>query len=184
VKGENEFLGKGISYCATCDAAFFRKKKVAVVGGGNSAAMAAILLTEFAEKVSVIYRGEKLRADPAVAEKVYSNPKIEVLHKANIVEIKGEKFVNSVVLDNGSSLELNGVFIEVGSVPSTALAKILGVNLDEQGYIQVDKAQKTNVEGVFAAGDITTNSNNLRQVITAAAEGAIAAESAYKFLKH
>ncbi len=184
VKGEKEFLGKGTSYCATCDAAFFRNKKVAVVGGANSAAMAALLLAQFADKVFIIYRKEKLRSDPAVSEKVYTNEKIEVITNTNITEIKGDKFVTGVELDSGKYLDLDGVFIEIGSVPSCAIAKLAGAKLDERECIIVDQAQKTNIDGVFAAGDITTNSNNLRQVITAAAEGAVAAESAYRFLKH
>lgn len=184
VKGEKEFLGKGVSYCATCDAAFFRNKRVAVIGGANSAAMAALLLAEFADKVYMIYRKDKLRSDPAVSEKVYSSNKIEIITNVNIAEIKGDKFVNGVTLDNGDSMDLEGVFIEIGSVPSCAIARLAGVSIDEKEFIIVDQAQKTNIDGIFAAGDITTNSNGLRQVITAAAEGAVAAQSAYLYLRH
>ena len=183
IPGEEEFMGKGVSYCATCDAPFYRDKVVGVVGGSNSAARAAQLLAEYAKKVYIIYRKEKIRAEPMLAEKIMKNPKIEVIGNTNVREVKGDKFVNSAVFDSGEVFMLDGLFIEVGSVPSASLAKELGVKLDENSYIVVDSTMRTNIEGVYAAGDITTGSNQWRQVITACAEGGIAASSAYTDIK-
>jgi thioredoxin reductase (NADPH) len=184
IPGEAEFKGKGISYCPTCDAAFFKDKIVAVVGGGNSAGSAALLLAEYAGKVFLVYRGEKLKTDPAYGEKISANGKIEVIFETNIKEIKGDKAVEKIILDkerDGSSeLAVQGVFIEIGSEPGVELTKQLGVETDEQGYIKVDSGQSTNIPGVWAAGDATNGSNKLRQIVTAAAEGAVAAASVHK----
>ena len=179
IPGEDEFVGKGVSYCATCDAPFFKDKIVGVVGGSNSAARAAQLLAQYAKKVHIIYRKEKLRAEPVICDQIEKNEKIDVIYETNIKEIKGDKFVNSVVFDSGEVFMIDGLFIEVGSVPVSALPKPLGVKMDEKGYIIVDDAMRTNVDGVYAAGDVTTGSNQWRQVITACAEGGIAASSAY-----
>lgn len=181
VKRENEMIGKGISYCATCDGTFYKNKTVGVVGGGNSALTAALMISEFANKVYIIYRQEKFfRAEPAWVEAVAKNPKIEPVFKANVTELIGEKKLESVRLDNGQALKLDGLFIELGSDPNTALCQQLGVEL-ETGHIKTDKMQKTNVHGVYAAGDITNNV--LKQIITAAAEGAIAATQIYSELR-
>jgi thioredoxin reductase (NADPH) len=179
VPGEEEYMGKGVSYCATCDSPFYRDKVVGVVGGSNSAARAAQLLAEYAKKVYIIYRKEKIRAEPALCEQIDKNPKIEIISSTKVKEIKGDKFVNSVVFDSGEVFMLDGLFIEIGSVPAAAMPKELGVKLDDEGCIIVDEAMRTNVNGVYAAGDITTGSNKWRQVITACAEGGIAAASAY-----
>lgn len=187
IPGEAEFKGKGVSYCPTCDAAFFKGKIVAVVGGANSAASAALLLSEHANRVYLVYRGEKLKADPAYQEKISKNEKIEVIYSTNIREIKGEKSVEKIILDNkyneNDELEVQGVFIEIGSEPGVGLTKQLGVNVDEQGFIIINPDQSTNVEGIYAAGDATTGSNKMRQILTAAAEGAVAAGSVYKKLQ-
>lgn len=183
IKGEDEFARKGVSYCATCDAPLYRGKTVAVVGGSNSAARAAQLLAEYAKKVYIIYRGDKLRSEPLLTSSVERNRKIEIITNANVSEIKGGKFVESVQLESGEMLMADGVFIEVGSVPSSVLAKKLGVSLDAENYIKVDAGMRTNVEGVYAAGDITTGSNKWRQIITACAEGGLAASSAYVDIK-
>jgi len=187
IPGETEFKGRGVSYCPTCDAPFFKDKVVAVIGGGNSAGSAALLLAEYASKVYLIYRGEKLKVDPAYEEKISKNEKIEVIYNTNIREIKGEKSVEKIILDkkfNGSDeLAVQGVFIEIGSEPGVELTKQLSVNVDEQGFIIVNPDQSTNVEGVYAAGDATTGSNKTRQILTAAAEGAVAASSVYKKLQ-
>lgn len=187
IKGEDDFSGKGVSYCATCDAAFFKDKVVGVVGGANSAAMAAQLLAEHSSRVYIIYRREPMRAEPARVEQLEKNPRVEFVYNNNVKEIHGENLVNKVILENeyngSKELELNGLFIEIGAVPSTALAQQLGVDLNERGLIIVDAGQRTSAEKVYAAGDITTNSDNFWQVVTAVAEGAIAAHSAYLDLK-
>ena len=186
VKGEKEYTGKGVSYCSTCDAAFFRNKKVCVVGGNNSAAIAAFLLSEYADKVYIVYRREKIRAEPIWVERIKESNKITIINNTNISKIKGDNFVSSVELDdtfnNSNELNVDGVFVEIGSKPNTKIATQLGVKL-ENGYIKTDSEQKTNIEGVYAAGDITTNSNKFEQVVTAAAEGAIAVNAIYEELK-
>ncbi len=186
IKGEKELLGKGVSYCAVCDAAFFKDKTVAVIGGSNSAAMAAVHLAEFAQKIYQIYRKNKLRSEPTWTDRVLKNPKIELIYNTNIIEIKGTRRVEGVVLDKPfkgeKELKLDGVFIEIGFVPQVALAKDLELELDELGYIRVGPDQATNVAGVYAAGDVTTNSNRLSQVITASSEGAVAATSVFSYL--
>lgn len=183
VEGEAGFLGKGVSYCATCDGAFFKNKIVGVVGGANSAADAALALADIAKKVYVIYRGESLRAEPKRVELISKNKKIEVMCCVNIKEIKGEKMMKSILLDNGKEIAMDGLFVEIGSVPATTIAKELGVELSADGCIKVDERQSTNIKGVYAAGDITCSSNRFKQVITAASEGAIAARSAYEEIK-
>jgi thioredoxin reductase (NADPH) len=178
VPGEEEFYGKGVSYCATCDAAFFKGKKVAVVGGSNSSLTSALLLAEFANQVCIIYRQDKFfRADPAWVEAVEKNEKIRCIFMDNVKEIRGKKFVESLLLESGKTLAVDGVFVEIGSEPSSLIFKNLGIKTDEKGYIITDREQKTNVKGVFAAGDITNNP--LKQIVTAAAQGAVAAYSAY-----
>ncbi|PIN77406.1 hypothetical protein COS79_00790 [Candidatus Woesearchaeota archaeon CG06_land_8_20_14_3_00_33_13] len=188
IKGEKEFLGRGVSYCATCDAAFFRDKTVGVVGGNDAAAMSALLLVEYSKKVFIIYRKERIRAEPLRISQLEKNKKVIIINNTKVIAINGNKMINSVTLDkefnNSTELALDGLFIEIGSVPSTVLTKKLGIRLDEEGYIVVDSSQKTNVEGFYAAGDITTSSNKFRQIITAASEGAIAAHSVYEFLKN
>ena len=187
IKGEKEFLGRGVSYCATCDAAFFRDKVVGVVGGNDAAAMSALLLAEYAKKVFIIYRKEKIRAEPLRVSQLEKNKKITIINNTNVIAVNGDKMMNSVTLDKefneNKELALDGLFIEIGSVPSAVLTKKLDIKLDEEGYIIVDSTKKTNVNGFYAAGDITTGSNKFRQIITAASEGAIAAHSVYEFLK-
>lgn len=187
VKGEEEFSGKGVSYCATCDGFFYKGKIVAVIGGSDSAAGAAIYLANIAEKVYVIYRGEELRCETYWKKKIEENPKIKVLCGYNLKEIVGEQKLQKVILDNEyeskGEIELDGLFIEVGSDPSVDFAKDLGVEEDESGYIKIRSDCSTSIEGVWAAGDITDGSDKFRQVITAAAEGAIAARSIFNYLK-
>ncbi|MBR9675792.1 FAD-dependent oxidoreductase [Candidatus Woesearchaeota archaeon] len=180
IPGEKELLGRGVSYCATCDAFFFKDKTVAVVGGSDAATMTAILLSEHAKKVYIVYRRDKLRGEPVWIERVQENPKIELILNTTLTKINGEKAVESVSLDKGENLAVEGVFIEVGSVPSKVLINALGVEVDKEDYIVVDETQKTNVDGVYAAGDITNASNKLKQVVTSASEGAIAANNIFK----
>lgn len=185
VPGENKFIGKGVSYCATCDAMFFREREVVVVGGGDAAATAALHLTEFAKKIILLYR-DFYNFEPAWEEKIKNNPKIEMIRCSNITEIKGDQTVTGIAYETEEGkkeLEVQGVFIEVGTTPGVMIAQNLGVALDEQSYIVVDQTQSTNVENVYAAGDVTTGSNKFRQIITAVAEGAVAAGSVYRKLK-
>jgi len=183
VKGEDEFSGKGVSYCATCDSPLFKDKIVAVIGGANSAVVSALLLSKYTKQVNIIYRKEPLRADPYWVNQLKKINNIKVHCCLNVKEIKGTNVVESILLDNNKEMKVQGVFIEIGSIPATTLIKNLGVKLDEKGYVIVDKSQKTNINGVYAAGDITTNSNMMRQIVTACAEGAVAAESIYHNLK-
>lgn len=183
IPGEDKYSGKGVSRCAICDAPLFKDKTVAVVGGSNAAAHSALLLVKYAKKVYIIYRKEAIRPDPLLEEELKGNKKIEIINNRQVKEIKGNKFIEHALLDNGENLKLEGLFIEIGGIPYAVIAKKLGIELDNDSFIIVDKAQSTNIKGVFAAGDITTGSNKLMQVITAAAEGAIAATSAYKFVK-
>lgn len=186
IPGEDRFIGKGISYCATCDAAFFKNKDVAVIGGGDAAATAALHVSEFAEKVYIVYVEGGLIMEPTWQEKISDNPKIELVSCAKIIEVKGENAVSGLKYESKEGVkEINvqGVFVEIGSVPGVVIAQDLGVNLDEQNYVVVDGAQATNVENVYAAGDVTTGSNKFRQIVTAAAEGAVASGSVYRKLK-
>jgi thioredoxin reductase (NADPH) len=186
VPNEEKFLGKGVSYCATCDAAFFQDRTVAVVGGSDAAGTIALMLAEYAKKVHIIYRKEELRAEPVTKKRIDQNRKIEIIYKAVVKELMGTNKLESVVLDRDgkpSELKLDGLFIEIGSVPSTVILKELGVEVTEEGYIRVKEDMSTSVPGVYAAGDITTASNGFRQIVTAAAEGAVAANSIFKYIK-
>jgi thioredoxin-disulfide reductase len=184
VKGCEKFDGKGIHYCATCDGAFYRGKTVAVVGGSNSAAHAALLLSRFAKKVYVIYRGVELRCEPALRDKIKEIPHSELLCGFNITCVDGKEFLEKIKLDipykGKTELALDGIFVEIGSVPSSSIAKGLGVSLSPGNEIVVDQHCATNVAGIFAAGDVTTGV--LKQGLTAAAQGAVAATSAYKHI--
>lgn len=182
VKGEDEFYGKGVSYCATCDAAFFKNKIVAVVGGSDAALTAALLLSEYAEKVFLIYRQKEFsKAEPSWVDLVKKDKKIKILFEEEIKEILGSSKVEKVKLSSGKELKLNGVFVEIGSIPNLDFFKSLKLKTDERGYIIVNENQETNLHGFYAAGDITNNS--LKQIITAGAGGAIAAYKVYQSVK-
>lgn len=181
VPGEKEFTSNGVHYCYTCDGPLYGGSTVAVVGGSDSAGLGALFMADYAKKVYVIYRKDKLRAEPVTAKKVYSHKKIEVIHNANIKEIYGDKAVKGVKLDNSKDLKLDGIFIEIGHVPISELVKDLGVKLDNSRFIKVEKDQSTNIPGIFAAGDLT-DASKLKQFITSAAEGSIAAQSIYFYI--
>jgi len=187
ITGEKEFIGKGVSYCATCDGFFYKNKTVGVIGGSDSAATATLYLADLAEKVYLIYRKKELRAEPFWVNLIKNNKKIEVLYETNVVEILGEQKLEKIKLDkahnNSNELNLDGLFIEAGSDPAVEYFSELEIELDENGYIKIQKTGATNVLGIFAAGDITNGSDKFRQVITAASEGAIAARAVYNFLK-
>ena len=184
VPGSVEFENKGIAYCALCDAPLFKGKVVAVVGGSDSAAKDALVLAEHASKVYIIYRGEKIRAEPPNMKRVEES-KIEVINNTNIVEIKGDKFVQSAVLDkeyNGSKeLNLDGVFVAIGHIALSDLAKNVGVELNEKGEIKINhKTSETNIPGVFAAGDVSDKP--FKQAITGVAEACTAAYSTFEYV--
>jgi thioredoxin reductase (NADPH) len=180
VLGEKEFFGKGVSKCPTCDGVFFMDKPVAVIGGGNSALRGTQVMLQYASKVYLIHRREEFRAEPMLVDAIRSNPKAKFVLGRNVKEIVGDSAVTGLLLDNGEKLDVEGVFIEVGSAPNTELVEMVGVEL-EAGFIKVAKDQSTNIKGIYAAGDSTTGSNMFRQVITAAAEGAIAAQSIFEY---
>lgn len=184
VKGEDEFKGRGVSYCAVCDAPFYRDKIVAVIGGGNSALEEANYLSNFAKKVFIIHRRSSFRAEKAVEEKVRKNNKIELILDTIVEEILGENKVTGIKIKNLKTnevkiLEVDGVFIYIGMQPNSEFVKGK-VELDSAGYIKINEKGETSVKGVFAAGDVT--SSLVKQVITSAAEGARAAIFAEKYI--
>ncbi len=181
IPGEQEFAGRGVSYCATCDGPFFKDKVVCVIGGSDSAAKEALFLAQNAKKVYIIYRGEEIRAEPINKERVYENDKIEIIYKTIITEIRGENSVKSVIFDNGKEFEVDGVFIEIGSIPNSDLAKRIGVNTNEKSEIIINRKSETNIPGIFAAGDVADAP--FKQAITGVAEGVIAAYSAFDYVK-
>ena len=188
LEGEEKFIGRGVSYCSTCDAPFFKDKTVAVVGGGDSALSGAVHLSSFASKVYLIHRRDEFRAEPVWIEQIKQNPKIEQILSTQITQILGEEKVTGVRLDKPYKeqidLSVDGVFVEIGQVPASNLAAEIGVKTDEQGYIITNPAMETNVKGVFAAGDLSVVPGEvpLRQFITSAADGARAAAGVYSFL--
>lgn len=187
VPGEKEFSGKGVTYCATCDAFFYRGKDVAVIGGGDSAVEGAAIAAQVAKKVYLVHRRDEFRAEPYWVEKVNQRDNVEFVLSRNIVEIVGDGKVTGLKLDkeyNGSDiLTVDGVFIEVGSTPATALPLQLGCEIDEKKHLKVGEDMATSVRGVFGAGDLTSGSNHFAQFATAAGEGCIAANSVFNFLQ-
>ena len=181
VPGEENFAGRGVSYCATCDGPFYVDKVVCVIGGSDSAAKEALFLSQNVKKVYIIYRGKEIRAEPINKQRVYNNDKIEIIYNTNIVEIKGENNVKSVVFDNGKEFEVEGVFIEIGSIPNSGLVKRIGVKTNEKGEIMINRKSETNIPGIFAAGDVADAP--FKQAITGVSEGVIAAYSAFDYVK-
>ena len=184
---EEEWTGRGVSYCSVCDAPLYRGKVAGVVGGGNAAVEGAILLARYARKVYLIYRGDRLhRPEPIALRMLEDTANVEVLLSTQVTALKGQDGLDEVTLDrslNGShDLTLDGLFVEIGADPRAKLGLEVGVVLNDQGEIVVDKLMRTNIEGVFVAGDLSDASGNLKQTITAAAQGALAATSAYDFV--
>ncbi|MFA5829479.1 MAG: FAD-dependent oxidoreductase [Candidatus Gracilibacteria bacterium] len=180
VPGEKELANKGVSYCALCDAGFFRNKVVAVVGSGDSAVKEAILLAEQCAKVYLLIRGDVVKAEGPNQTRLQNNPKIEVRFKAEIAEIKGSTKVEKVLLKSGEELPMQGVFVAVGHLPLSGLAKELGVALNNHGEIMVNRQSQTNLPGIFAAGDVTDSS--FKQAITGASEAVVASYFAYDYV--
>jgi len=185
VPGEKEFTGRGVSYCATCDGAFFQDSQIVVVGGGDSALTEALYLTKFVKELTIIHRRDALRGTKIYQERVFANPKIKLLWNSVVQEIKGDSVVHSVLVKNVKTREVTehpteGVFLFVGLSPRTQFLKG-SVNLDEAGYIITDENGETSLKGIFAAGDC--RKKLLRQVATAVGDGATAAFAAEKYLE-
>jgi thioredoxin reductase (NADPH) len=185
VPGENEFTGKGVSYCATCDGAFFQDSQIFVVGGGDSALTEALFLTKFVKELTIVHRRDALRATKIYQERALANPKIKFLWNSVVQEIKGDQVVRSVLVKNVKTGEVKefgteGVFLFVGLIPRTQFLKGL-INMDEEGYILTDEKCETSIKGIFAAGDC--RKKLLRQIATAVGEGAMAAFAAEKYLE-
>lgn len=200
IPGEEMYLGKGVSYCATCDAPLFKGKMVAVVGGGDSALTAGLLLSEYAEKVYLIHRGDSYKAEPVWVDKVRATKNIIPIMLNTVIKVIGKKEMTAS--ENGGSqdsvggielqsefegnklLNVDGVFIEIGLMPAVSLATALGVELFEQSSIKIDSSGRTNIPGVFAAGDLCRipGAVVLRQIITSASQGAVASAAVYEYL--
>lgn len=187
IPGEKEFSGKGVTYCATCDAFFYRNKDVAVLGGGDSAVEGAAIVAQVARKVYLVHRRDSFRAEPYWVDKVKEKTNIEFVLNTNALEVVGDQKVTHLKIDvpyNGEEmLKVDGVFIEIGSVPATELCKNMGCELDDRGFLKVDEGMRASVEGVFGAGDVTSGSNHFAQFATAAGEGAVAANSVFSYLE-
>ena len=170
-----------VSYCATCDGAFYKNKTVAVIGGGNTAVSDAVFLSSFCEKVYIIHRRDEFRADKVSVFEMLRIPNIEPIYNTVPKSFNGFPKVSSITLDNGDSIQVDGVFVAVGVTPVTGFLNNLGLNLDNLGAIITDNQMQTNIDGVFAAGD--ARSVSLRQIVTACADGAISASAACSYLK-
>ena len=184
VSGEKEFTGRGVSYCAVCDGAFYKEKTVAVVGGGNAAIEEAMYLTKFANKVYILHRRDSLRAEKIVQDRAFKNEKIEFIFDTIPKEILGDNLVNTLVIENVktnkvSNLQVDGVFPYIGYSPN--VDGFNGLNQDASGFIITDETMQTSIAGVFAVGDV--RKTPLRQVITAASDGAVGAVHAVKYLE-
>lgn len=183
-EGEEKFIGKGVSYCSTCDGPLFKDKKVAVIGGSDSAVMAAIYLSEIASETYIIHRRDQFRAEAANIEHLKKTP-VKIIWDSVVEKIEGDKFVNKIIVKNVKTnetqeLEIDGIFVEVGEIPTTEIVKAAGVDINEKNFIKVNDKFETNIPGVYAVGDVT---GSFAQVVVAAAEGAEAATNAYLFLK-
>lgn len=187
IPGEEELAGRGVSYCAVCDGAFFKERHLVVVGGGDSAVEEGMYLTRFASKVTIIHRRDELRAQKILQERAFNNEKIEFIWDTGVTEINGENGkVASVTLENRntgekSNFQTDGVFIYIGTEPLSEPFQSLGIT-DEEGYIPTDENMATKIPGVFAAGDI--RDKKLRQIVTATGDGSIAAEEAISYVEN
>ncbi len=186
VSGEREFRGRGVSYCGICDGPFFKGKRVLVVGGGNSAVITALYIADLASEVKVAHRRDRFRAEEALAKALEAKKNVEIFWNTEVKEIRGEKLVNKAILFNNKTgetreLPIDGVFVQVGEDPNSQLAKEAGIEVDEDGYIKVDMFQRTNITGVYAAGDVTNHP--VKQVGTAVGQGITAALEAYGYIR-
>jgi thioredoxin reductase (NADPH) len=184
IPGEEEFTGKGVSYCATCDGPFYRDQEILVVGGGDTAVQEADFLTKFASKVTVVHRRDSLRATKVLQEKAFANERIEFIWNSKVIGIEGEKEVERVRLRSNDGVEkelaVSGIFILIGTIPNNEVLPLEQLGADEHGFIKTDDEMCTGVPGVMAAGDI--RSKTVRQIINGAGEGAVAAIAAEHYL--
>lgn len=185
IPGEKEFRGRGVSYCTLCDGPFFKGKKVLVIGGGNTAAASSIYLANLTSNVRLVHRRNQLRAEEALVKDMHKQ-KVNILWNTELKEIRGDVVVKNVVLYNNKTDEtrdadVDGVFVQVGEDPNSQVAKEAGINVDKDGYIIVDNRQRTNISGVYAAGDVTTSP--VKQVGTAVGQAIIAATEAFGHAK-
>jgi len=185
VPGEKEFRGRGVSYCGVCDGPLFKGKRVLVVGGGNSAVITALYLAELVSEVKIAHRRNVFRAEEALVKALMEKSNIEVLWNTELKEIEGEKLVNKAVLVDMQTgkiqeLPIDGVFVQVGEAPNSQIAKEAGVEVDEHDYVKIDIRQRTNILGVYAAGDVTNHP--VKQVGTAVGQGITAALEAYGYI--
>lgn len=190
VPGEEEFIGRGVSYCSLCDAHFYSGKTVVIVGGGNAAVTAAIHLDSLASQVYLIYRGDQLSAEPVWKERLGDTERVEIIYNTNVVEILGDETVTGVRLDNNYEgqdvLDTDGIMIEIGVIPAVEVAKDLGLEMvEDTNFIKIKSNGATNVEGVFAGGDVATATGGREpcQLVTAVSEGAQGAISAFRYIK-
>jgi thioredoxin reductase (NADPH) len=183
-EGEDKFIGRGVSYCATCDGPLFKNKKVAVIGGSDTAVKSAVYLSEIASEIFLIHRKDQLRAEETNQKKL-EEAKVKIIWSSVVEKIEGDKLVKKIIIkdvntNERTELAIDGVFIEVGEVPTTEIVKAAGIEVDEKNFIKINEKFETNLSGVFAAGDVT---GSFAQIIVAAAEGAEAATNAYLYLK-
>jgi thioredoxin reductase (NADPH) len=183
VPGENELRGKGVAYCATCDAFFYRNLDVAVAGSGNVALTAALHLAKIAKQVYLIVRGNEFKGETVWADRVKETPNIKIMFNQSVKEIVGKDKVEKLILADDSELPVNGIFVSIGHKPVVDFTMNFDLAKDEQGHIKVAPDMRTNIDGVFAAGDVTDGSNYFKQIATAVGEGSIAANSVYKWLQ-
>ncbi|MCL2134434.1 MAG: thioredoxin-disulfide reductase [Candidatus Bathyarchaeota archaeon] len=187
VKGEKEFNGRGVSYCGVCDGTFFKDKNVAVIGGGNSACTTAIYLSGLAKHVTIIHRKSSFRAEHKIILDATSKPNVDVLWNTDVEEIKGDNQVKTITLKDSftgkkTEFSVDAVFVQVGEVPNSEVAKVCGVETDDLGYIKISFRQETNISGVYAAGDVTTHP--IKQIGTAVGQGITAALEAYNYIQN
>jgi thioredoxin reductase (NADPH) len=183
-EGEDKFIGRGVSYCSICDGPLFKNKKVAVIGGSDTAVRSAIYLSEIASETYLIHRRDQLRAEEANQKKLEKS-KVKIIWNSVVEKIEGDKLVKKIIIKNVNTnektkLAIDGVFIEVGEIPTTEIVKTSGVEITEKNFIKVNENFETNISGVFAAGDVT---GSFAQIVVAAAEGAEAATTAYLYLR-
>ncbi len=179
-EGEEEFIGRGVSYCAVCDGFFYKDKIVAVIGGGDTALEEALYLSKIAKKVYLIHRRDKFRAAPSTQKKVFNTPNIEIIYNETVKKVLGKEFVEGIILSSNKEIKVDGIFVFVGMKVNNELVKDL-VELNEWGEVKVDLNMKTSRKGLYAAGDIRENA--VKQVVAAAGDGAVAAINALKYVE-